>query len=177
MNTRKTKEIEKLVERFFDGETTLEEEARLYRLFRSKRLPESLEQDISVENTYDTPLMEAFSSMRIEEPYRTASVRPLWRLLAGAVAVLALVAGLSFYSDYCEDRSLARIYGGSYVIQNGRRIDDLSAIRDDIEKTLADSRYIEERAEFSVVDHAEQDVLNNISDPDIRHEVEQMLNE
>lgn len=169
MNSRKTKEIEKLVECFFDGETTLEEEARLYRLFRSKRLPERLERL--------RPLMEAFSSMRIEEPHRTASVRPLWRLLAGAVAVLALVAGLSFYSDYCEDRSLARIYGGSYVIQNGRRIDDLSAIRDDIEKTLADSRYIEERAEFSVVDHAEQDVLNNISDPDIRHEVEQMLNE
>lgn len=169
MNSRNTKEIEKLVERFFDGETTLEEEARLYRLFRSKRLPESLERL--------RLLMEAFSSMRIEEPYRTASVRPLWRLLAGAVAVLALVAGLSFYSDYCEDRSLARIYGGSYVIQNGRRIDDLSAIRDDIEKTLADSRYIEERAEFSVVDHAEQDVLNNISDPDMRHEVEQMLNE
>ena len=169
MNSRNTKEVEKLVERFFDGETTLEEEARLYRLFRSKRLPESLERL--------RPLMEAFSSMRIEEPHRTASVRPLWRLLAGAVAVLALVAGLSFYSDYRENRSLARIYGGSYVIQNGRRIDDLSAIRDDIEKTLADSRYIEERAEFSVVDHAEQDVLNNISDPDIRHEVEQMLNE
>ena len=39
MNNKKTKEIERLVERFFDGETTTEEEARLYKVFRRKRLP------------------------------------------------------------------------------------------------------------------------------------------
>ena len=69
------------------------------------------------------------------------------------------------------------LYGGSYVIENGRRIDDLTEIQDDIEQTLADSRRIEQHAKHNVIDHAEQDVLNNISDPDMRREVENMLKE
>ncbi len=39
MNSRKIRDIEKLVIRFFDGETTLAEERRLYRLFSRKGLP------------------------------------------------------------------------------------------------------------------------------------------
>ena len=95
----------------------------------------------------------------------------------GAAAMLALIVGIAIYSNYHEEQSLARIYGGSYVIENGRRIDDLSAIQDDIERALADSHRIEQHAEHNVIDRAEQDVLDNISDPDMRDEVEKMLNE
>ena len=99
------------------------------------------------------------------------------RALMGAAAMLALIVGIAIYSNYHEEQSLARIYGGSYVIENGRRIDDLSAIQDDIERALADSRRIEQHTEHNVIDRAEQDVLDNISDPDMRDEVEKMLNE
>ena len=165
MNNKKTKEIERLVERFFDGETTTEEEARLYKVFRRKRLPDSLERM--------RPVMEAFGSMSEEKPQRAKTVSALM----GAAAMLALIVGIAIYSNYHEEQSLARIYGGSYVIENGRRIDDLSAIQDDIERALADSRRIEQHAEHNVIDRAEQDVLDNISDPDMRDEVEKMLNE
>lgn len=169
MNSKKTKEIERLVERFFDGETTTEEEARLYKVFRRKRLPDSLERM--------RPVMEAFSSMSEEKPQRAKTVSIVRRALMGAAAMLALIVGIAIYSNYHEEQSLARIYGGSYVIENGRRIDDLSAIQDDIERALADSRRIEQHAEHNVIDRAEQDVLDNISDPDMRDEVEKMLNE
>lgn len=169
MNSKKTKEIERLVERFFDGETTTEEEARLYKVFRRKRLPDSLERM--------RPVMEAFSSMSEEKPQRAKTVSIVRRALMGAAAMLALIVGIAIYSNYNEEQSLARIYGGSYVIENGRRIDDLSAIQDDIERALADSRRIEQHAEHNVIDRAEQDVLDNISDPDMRDEVEKMLNE
>lgn len=169
MNSKKTKEIERLVERFFDGETTTEEEARLYKVFRRKRLPDSLERM--------RPVIEAFDSMSEEKPQRAKTVSIVRRALMGAAAMLALIVGIAIYSNYHEEQSLARIYGGSYVIENGRRIDDLSAIQDDIERALADSRRIEQHAEHNVIDRAEQDVLDNISDPDMRDEVEKMLNE
>lgn len=169
MNNKKTKEIERLVERFFDGETTTEEEARLYKVFRRKRLPDSLERM--------RPVMEAFSSMSEEKPQRAKTVSIVRRALMGVAAMLALIVGIAIYSNYHEEQSLARIYGGSYVIENGRRIDDLSAIQDDIERALADSRRIEQHAEHNVIDRAEQDILDNISDPDMRDEVEKMLNE
>lgn len=169
MNSKKTKEIENLIERFFNGETTTEEETRLYRVFRHKRLPDRLERL--------RPVMEAFSSMGEERPRRTKPMRIVWRALIGTAAMLALVMGISFYSDYHREQSLARLYGGSYVIENGRRIDNLIEIRGDIEKALADSRSIERHAEYNAIDRAEQDVLDNISDPDMRREVEKMLND
>lgn len=167
MNSKKTKDIERLMQRFFDGETTTEEEARLYRVFRRKRLPLSLERM--------RPVMEAFGSMEARAPRRAMTASIVRRVLAVAAAVLALAVGTAVYSDYREEQSLARLYGGSYIIENGRRTDDLRAIHDDIEQTLADSRRIEKRAGQNVIDRAEQDVLDNISDPDMRREVELML--
>lgn len=167
MNSKKTKDIERLMQRFFDGETTTEEEARLYKVFRRKRLPDSLERM--------RPVMEAFGSMSEEKPQRAKTVSIVRRALMGAAAMLALIVGIAIYSNYHEEQSLARIYGGSYIIENGRRTDDLRAIHDDIERTLADSRRIEKRAGQNVIDRAEQDVLDNISDPDMRREVELML--
>ena len=155
------------MQRFFDGETTTEEEARLYRVFRRKRLPHSLERM--------RPVMEAFGSMEARAPRRAMTASIVRRALAGAAAVLALAVGTAVYSDYREEQSLARLYGGSYIIENGRRTDNLRAIHDDIERTLTDSRRIEKRAGQNVIDRAEQDVLDNISDPDMRREVELML--
>ena len=84
---------------------------------------------------------------------------------------------LTLYANFREDRALARLYGGSYVIENGRRIDDLSSIREDIEQTLDDARRIESRTHHDFIDNAEQEVLDNITDPEMQKEVEQMLNE
>ena len=72
---------------------------------------------------------------------------------------------------------LARVYGGSYVIENGHRIDDLSMIKTDIETALGEARHIEEHIEKrSPIEQAEQDLLNSIDDPDERKRISEMLN-
>ena len=170
MNERKIKEIERLVDKFFLGETTTAEERRLYRLFGRKRLPDGLERL--------RPMFEAFASMdRPDEARRARMVPMLRRAAVAAAAAVALVLCLTLYAGYHEDRALARLYGGSYVIVDGKRIDDLSVIRGDIEQTLTDARRIESHAEAGFIDGAERDVLMSIDDPDVRREVEQMLNE
>ena len=78
MNSKKTKDIERLMQRFFDGETTTEEEARLYRVFRRKRLPHSLKRI--------RPVMEAFGSMEARAPRRAMTASIVRRVLAGAAA-------------------------------------------------------------------------------------------
>lgn len=168
MNSRKIRDIEKLVIRFFDGETTLAEERRLYRLFSRKGLPRELEKY--------RPVFAAFGSMQAGEGHRARLVPVFWRAACGVAAALLLL-GVSAYIDYREDKALARLYEGSYVIENGVRTDDLSRIQDDIRQALADAERVEERVgQGSVADCAEADVLGSIDDPELRRQVEDMLN-
>ncbi len=169
MNSRKIRDIEKLVIRFFDGETTLAEERRLYRLFSRKGLPRELEKY--------RPVFAAFGSMQAGEGHRARLVPVFWRAACGVAAALLLLLGVSAYIDYREDKALARLYEGSYVIENGVRTDDLSRIQDDIRQALADAERVEERVgQGSVADRAEADVLGSIDDPELRRQVEDMLN-
>ena len=92
------------------------------------------------------------------------------------VLAIVLLFGVLTYLDYREDKALARLYGGSYVIDNGHRIDDLGRIKGDIEAALADAEHIESRiGRRSVVEQVELDVLGSIDDPDMRRQVEEML--
>lgn len=169
MNNREIRNAERLVRRFFDGETTLAEERRLYRLFSRKGLPQELEKY--------RPVFAAFGSMQAGEGRRVRLVPILRRAVCGVAAAVLLLLGVWAYIDYREDKALARLYGGSYVIENGVRIDDLGRIRGDIEQALADAERVEKRiGQGSVVDRAEADVLGGIDDPELRRQVEDMLN-
>lgn len=169
MNSRKIRDIEKLVIRFFDGETTLAEERRLYRLFSRKGLPRELEKY--------RPVFAAFGSMQADEGRRARLVPVFRRAVCGVAAAVLLLLGVWTYIDYREDKALARLYEGSYVIENGVRTDDLSRIQDDIRQALADAERVEERVgQGSVADRAEADVLRSIDDPELRRQVEDMLN-
>lgn len=170
MRTKDIERAERLIEKFFDGETTLAEEKWLYRLFGRRDLPEQLRRY--------RPMFAAFGSMPADRERKARIVAMFRRAVSATAVVLLLVAGMALYSDYHEDRMLARVYGGSYVIENGRRIDDLSRIRENIESTLDEANRIEERLSRSeTVQSAEQDVLDGIDDPEMRRQVEEMLNE
>lgn len=170
MRTKDIERAERLIERFFDGETTLAEEKWLYRQFGRSDLPEQLRRY--------RPMFAAFGSLPADGERKALVVAMFRRTVSATAAVLLLVAGIALYSDYHEDRMLARVYGGSYVIENGRRIDDLSRIRENIENTLDEANRIEERLSRSeTVQSAEQDVLDGIDDPEMRRQVEEMLNE
>lgn len=170
MRTKDIERAERLIEKFFDGETTLAEEKWLYGLFGRRDLPEQLRRY--------RPMFAAFGSMPADRERKARIVAMFRRAVSATAVVLLLVAGMAFYSDYHEDRMLARVYGGSYVIENGRRIDDLSRIRENIESTLDEANRIEARLNgLETVRSAEQDVLDGIDDPEMRRQVEDMLNE
>ena len=59
---------------------------------------------------------------------------------------------------------------------NGERIDDLSKIMPQIERTLADAEAVERKLEEQrVVNRVENDMLNDISDPAEREMIRQLI--
>lgn len=170
MRNHKLKETEKLIEKFFNGDTTLGEERRLYRLFEKRGLPPELERYRAV--------FGAFGSMQAETVSRATLMPVALRALKYAAAALILLIGTTTLHNYHEERTLARLYGGSYVIENGHRIDDLSLIYTDIKDALCTARDIENQAtKADAVRQAELDVLNSIDDPKERARINEMLNE
>lgn len=169
MKKTEIKNIETLVGKFFDGDTTQTEEQRLYSFFSSRRVPSELEK-------YRETLTAFGLISKREAPVRARRIT-LWRTVASVAAAAVIAFGVMTYINLHEERMLAAIYGGSYVIENGHRTDNLRQIKDDIKTALSDAKTIEHHANnSSTVDDAEQDVLNNIDDPDMRREVQQMLN-
>lgn len=71
---------------------------------------------------------------------------------------------------------MAQLYGGSYMIVDGKRYDNLREIKDDIRQTLADAQQIERQADGqAVIEEAEQEVLESISDPAERQKLKEIL--
>lgn len=173
MSERQVVEAERLIARFFDGDTTLAEEQSLYRLFSAEELPPSLERYRKV--------FAAFGSMQaVPAKKRLMPRRPtMWKAVAGVAAAVVLAFGITAYSDMRERQMLALHYAGSYVIENGQRIDDLTKIRPDIENALKKADKIEASVEArrDWAEQTEQDVLDNIDDPEARQRVKEMLGE
>lgn len=161
--------MERLVTKFLDGETSLQEEQRLYNYFALPSLPSQLERY--------RPLFAGFASISKPQEHRYAMRIHLWRIAAGVAATVLIVFGLWQISNLHEERALARIYGGSYVIDNGNRIVDLRKIKSEIKTALSQADNIERQAvSNSVVEQAERNIINNIDDPQMRKEVMDMLN-
>jgi len=124
--------IRTLIDRFFDGETTLDEERQLYDYFRqqSEKLPEDLR-----------PLQEMFLDLDVlptaalqlgNKPKAHSSGR--WRWAVAAVAVVLLAGGamtlFQQQQQQCDDDELvAYIYG--------QLITDRSVVLSEMEKTMA----------------------------------------
>ena len=125
--------IRTLIGKFFDGETSLEEESRLYDYFRQESLPASLQ-----------PYRELFAGLQaVSLPpaaLHQGRRKPLllrWAVgTAASLVVLITAAGL--WQQHSQ-QLLARQYEGSYMIVNGRRIDNLSEMKPTIEQTLAEA--------------------------------------
>lgn len=120
-----TLRIRTLIDRFFDGDTTLAEEQELYAYFRqdSTALPEDL-----------VPLREMFLDLAAvpfagTQP-RRAPRRP-WLRWAAAIALLLAVSATVLFtrSHQADDECVAIIYG--------ERTTDRSVVITEMEKTMA----------------------------------------
>lgn len=132
-------QIQALIDRFFDGETTPEEESRLYAYFSRPGLPAVWE-----------PYRPVFLGLKAISLPAEAMLRPRrkprWTRLAIGIAVsLLLFFGAATAWNRHAQRQLQSQYAGSYMIINGRKIVDLNRMKPEIERTLADAEAIEKQ--------------------------------
>ena len=162
------KNIHILIEKYFDGETSLSEENRLFKYFRGNDISPDL-----------LPYKEMFVDMAlISKPHKATGFTIPLRWASGIAASILVIVG-SFilwqehqYSLFCDQ------YADSYMIVNGNRIDDLKIIKGQIQTTIAEANALEKVAQDNAIaDAAENDILNSISDSHERARLEQLLNE
>lgn len=185
-------EILTLIERFFEGDTTLEEERWLYDYFRqTKELPEELKEyretflDFDAIAFAETTEIETIklepenNLLEMEQPVSSAppKYRKLWRQIAGIAAMIAIVVGSIWAYQTYQNNLLQNIYGGSYMIVDGQRIDNLHEILPEIKRTLSLADAIETTPTAQLIDEAEQDLLNQIQDAQERERIRQLLNQ
>ena len=122
----KEKEIQQLIQRFLEGETTNAEERMLYDYFNKDNVAASLR-----------PYLEMFRWYSAGIPEQKANPRK--RLYAKWLAIAAsmlLLVGIGFgYRYYQEQQELYAIYEGSYIIRDGKKMTDIKQILPELEAT------------------------------------------
>lgn len=97
------KQIERLIEKYFEGQTTLEEEAQLNSYFTSDKVASHLEQY--------RPVFQYFSEQRLQSNapkprLETISQKRIW--FSGIAAGLVLFLGIYGWQDYQQRQQVAQ---------------------------------------------------------------------
>ena len=143
-----------LIERFFDGQTTRDEERCLCAYFASDDVTDEhmllreMFLDIatlSAEDTgindilytaADTKTVTLTSTAPTRQPSTLIRLRRMWSAAATLIAAIVFTGGISMQTHAREVAMLEAQFGGSYVIVNGQRCDNLAQIKDDIKKEV-----------------------------------------
>jgi hypothetical protein len=129
--------IRTLLQRFFDGETSLAEEQELYDLFRDGNVPEDL--------LKYKDLFAGFEHIRL--PRQKQSHSNWWRMagIAASIAILLAVGG-SLVSRNSNDECVAYIYG--------EECNDKAIVMKQMESTL------NEMGDFATIDEQMRDIFS-----------------
>lgn len=177
-----TKEnVEQFIGRFMEGETTNEEEAALYEFFQEEDIPEKLRMYKPVFAYFaggmrkeDLPSSGSSAKVVSTGNVQKKTIYTRWRkfilpLAAGAAACFACVAGFVHYE---QQQSIYNSYSGSYVIDHGRRLSDIRVIMPKLKMVEA---HADEAASRHEAEQVTRNVLNEISDPEVRAAAEEAL--
>ena len=165
-----TSQARQLIERFYRCETSPRDEQLLRAFLLEGPLPADLLDDARVILAMTEPDLPALGQAADADRRTIQRRRWMWigRVAAVvAVVVLGVTAGLRYQTARLEAR-----YGGSYIIENGRRTDNIRHIHSQIERTLALAD-----ADIDPIQQAEADVLQAVDDPELQRELETLLNE
>lgn len=187
--------IRELVDRFLQAETTLEEEERLYEFFQKDTLPEDLIQYKEMFMAYSVLRYDKNSSHKGEEVDQSAVVSiendgnsdksgkgkkrifSLYKKIGIGIAASLLIGvlGFSAYRHY-EVNRLEKLYGGSYMIINGVRIDDLTKIEPEIKEGINKAAAMEKLCDLKAKqDDIESRMINSINDKKEREYIQKLL--
>ena len=113
--------IRTLTDRFFDGDTTPEEEQELYDFYRQDDIPEDLRTN--------RELFRDLAALATLSPTVGQSLpRHRWWIAAAAVIVLLMVGGATLYRYQLENECVAYIYG--------ERVTDRDVVLGEMQKTM-----------------------------------------
>ena len=159
MSIDEKENIERLLERFFEGRTSNVEEQKLYEFFAGYDVPEHLlrykkvfayfdiglnsefrmdenDSEVDDEAFYENDILFAEDLEKelreTEAPVRKirSGNRILWAGVAASLLILILLNPFGFGNKPFEP------YEGSYIVRNGVRITDLETIRPELEATV-----------------------------------------
>ena len=188
--------IKTLLERFFEGQTSNEEEQQLYLFFSSEKLPEEWARYKPVFTYFESGLANELEVGTGPKLHKQAIKLPVvkkrqwvWGSIAASVALILFSS--VFFLDLIAPTDP---YKGSYIVRNGVRITDLKLIKPQLEAAIQKSIIIEQQAEeyiehLCAIDDSQevqilqrlqeynQQILDNIQDEHTRMEVEKVLNQ
>jgi uncharacterized membrane protein YvbJ len=184
---KENKDIETLLERFFEGQTSNEEERRLYLFFRREKLPDELAQYKEIVTYFESGLADELDAPKNVKMLK--EVRKKRWLVWGSIAASFLILLSSTFFIFRNTDP----YEGSYIVRNGVRITDLNLIRPELEAAIQKSLLIEQEADrlielLSETDDSQEDqimqqlqdynqqILDNTQDENTRNEIEKLLN-
>lgn len=182
-----TDNIQQLIDRYFDGATTLAEEQMLYAYFASDDVAEAhlplreMFRDMAAVSAPVSVSVPSTRSTTVHAPVpvgKPAALRRIWSAAAAIAAFVVLIAGISVDAHAQKMAYLDALYKGSYMIVNGKRIDDIGAIHRHLDSTLAVADDIEQEAlNQPDVQQAVVDLLNSYSDPEAQRAIQKALNQ
>jgi len=186
------KDIEILIERFFDGLTSNEEEKKLYTFFSGENIPGHLIKYKPVFSYFESGIVEDVINedrKRIKPP-APKSIRNKFIFMGSGIAACLLLA-FSIYFGFLRDTRNYDPYEGSYIVQNGVRITDMDLIREDLQrvereaierKAKADLLFNEASDKAGRYDDVEQEIierhyqfLRDIPDKKVQSKLKEMI--
>lgn len=161
------KQANKLISRYFEGKTSVMEERRLYAFFLRDDVPQELAE-----------YTEMFRDLAATSTTAGQRLWPWKRIAVAAVAAVAAIFAIYWGNAAMEERALERLYGGSYMIVDGKRTDDLRDMKDEIHSTLHEAAGIEHKVANlqNAAKNAEDEMIGSIADPQQRKRIEELLN-
>lgn len=167
--------IEELIERFFDGYTSNEEERELYSFFSQNEIPKHLQKYKQVFEYFEEGILdETQPKSKIEDPVlqnipAKKQKRSLYTIAGIAASILI---ALSVYTILENKSEKFDPYEGSYIVRNGVRITDMNVIRPELEKTYQEVIYQQEKGKRTI-----DDAINQSQNYDVEKYIKEQYND
>lgn len=188
MKTEEYRQIEDLLERFFEGQTSNEEERTLYDFFTRADVPSHLESYKEVFGYFEKSIAGEFweaPELSITSKAPSSSERRFrWTIILAVAASLLVLLVNTFFIG--RENSF-NPYEGSFIVRNGERITDPQKIRAEIVRVEAQQEWMDQLIREMDRKECVSDIagrraeegylrlMNRLSEDNLRDEVRQML--
>lgn len=139
-------DIQALVERFLEGQTSNAEERELYAWFAENEVPDEWQHLKQMFAWYAAGMPEQSNEQQPTTAPRPPHTHRIWLRWAAGVAAVAAVVAVVVATMLRPESETTSIYDGSYIVKDGVKYENMALIEADIEATLQRADVLEHRA-------------------------------